>query len=132
MKRLLIFSLISPFFISATPEYKIKTNLVKNFSGNAETHRLQPNQNFIHNITSETHDYQYTLNMKLISVVNTKAHIEYLMNRQQPNPTSHTDFKQVEVNTELYQQIPCLADDNAVLWVRIESTPTDSSSCITL
>lgn len=132
MKRILVLLLTSPCFIFTTPEYRVNAMLVKNFGSDASTYRVQLDESLIFKVTSISRGYQYQLNMKLLSVLNNKATFEYLMNRNQPNPTAHTDFNNIEIDTDSRQKIACLDDDDAELWVKIESTPTESSSCIIL
>ena len=131
MKRILMFLLASPCFMLATPEYRTIITFVKNFRTHRPTYRLQPDVEVDCKFSSNEHGYEYALKIKIISVVNNKANLEYLMNRQTPNPTSHQAYKSFQVDTDLLQQIPCVLDtDDAALWVKIDSA--DQSSCIIL
>ena len=132
MKRILILLLTtSPCFILATPEYEVTVFFLRNFGKQeVRTPELPLNKDIVYNFRSNTHEYKYTLNIKLLSVLNKKANLEYLINRQEPNPTSHKAYRAIEVDTDSRQEIPCLLDnDTAQLYVLVKSTPTEPSSC---
>lgn len=132
MKRIFMLLLTSSCVILATPEYEIRITLKRHAWAQMKKFSIQTNNELDLNFTSDEHECKYALNIKLLSVINNKATLAYLINRQKPNPTSHTDFNRVEVETDLQQQISCLCDDHDALWVKINSTPTESSSCIIL
>jgi|GEM_PF-3349416 hypothetical protein len=133
MKRILMLLLTSSCFMIATPEYDVTVFFCKNF-GKQElmTPNLPLNQDLAYKFNSNTHEYKYMLNIKLLSILNNKANLEYLINRQEPSPaTSHKAYRTIEVDTDSRQEIPCLLDtDNAQLYVLINSTPKESSSCV--
>ncbi len=132
MKRIMILLLSSSCFILATPQYAIKTTLVKNTNAKGQRYQVNLDENLEIKAISESREFEYTLNMKILAVCNNKATLEYLMNRTLPNPTSNTTPKQVEINTDLIQKIPCLTDDDATLWVQVDSEPTNASWCTIL
>lgn len=138
MKRMLMLLLISSGFMLATPKgtYEIKTILIKNSVADEVSHVFTPNQQqfeFKHMCITPEEIYAYTINMKLLSVdcrrAVDEADVQYFVNREKPNPTSHETYKTIEVDIsdgDMAKSIPCLADDDATLQVKIRRVPTVS------
>lgn len=149
MKRILLLTLVFSFSIVASPEHMISVTLSENLTGATLSVSLEPNQqakliydmqkpilkpehrelhwdcpiSLIYNpehFTIEGGEYEVSL--KLLAVLNNNANLAYFINRTQPNPTSYTSWKYMEVATDSLQSLPIDLTDSVTLEVNVASS----------